>query len=239
LKKTAFGLSLLASTLLSAAYAAPVTVEINRDAYGVPHVFSDNNYGLFYGYGYAVAEDRLFQLDMARRSFVGTTAEVLGAGDNNAYLNYDINVRRNFNPESIHTQLAALSADDAAIFQGYADGYNAYLAKVLKNPALLPKEYVDFDFRPTPISAFDVAMIWVGSMANRFSDVNLEMGSLSLLNDLEAKHGKEQAQRIFNELLWVNDPHSPTTVPNTTAETPVSMQQPAPPLKPTTRNKAT
>lgn len=228
LKKTAFGLSLLASTLLSAAYAAPVTVEINRDAYGVPHVFADSNYGLFYGYGYAVAEDRLFQLDMARRSFVGTTSEVLGAGDNNAYLNYDINVRRNFNPESIHTQLAALSADDAAIFQGYADGYNAYLAKVLKNPALLPKEYVDFDFRPTPISAFDVAMIWVGSMANRFSDVNLEMGSLSLLNDLEAKHGKEQAQRIFNELLWVNDPHSPTTVPNTTAETPVSMQQPVP-----------
>ncbi|MGG4774640.1 penicillin acylase family protein [Paenalcaligenes sp. Me52] len=228
LKKTAFSLSLLASALLSVAHAAPVTVEINRDAYGVPHVFADSNYGLFYGYGYAVAQDRLFQLDMARRSFVGTTAEVLGAGDNNVYLNYDINVRRNFNPESINKQLAALPEEDASIFKGYADGYNAYLAQVLKKPELLPKEYVDFDFAPTPISAFDVAMIWVGSMANRFSDVNLEMGSLSLLNDLEAKHDKAEAERIFNELLWVNDPNSPTTVPKSATEKPVSYHQPAP-----------
>ena len=229
LKKTAFSVSLLASALLSVAHATPVTVEINRDAYGVPHIFADSNYGLFYGYGYAVAQDRLFQLDMARRSFVGTTAEVLGAGDNNVYLNYDINVRRNFDPASINKQLAALQHEDASIFKGYADGYNAYLAQVLKNPELLPKEYVDFDFAPTPISAFDVAMIWVGSMANRFSDVNLEMGSLSLLNDLEAKHGKAQAERIFNELLWVNDPNSPTTVPMADTDKPVSYQQQTPP----------
>ena len=230
--KTAFSLSLLASSLLTVTHAAPVTIEINRDAYGVPHVFADSNYALFYGYGYAVAQDRLFQLDMARRSFVGTTAEVLGAGDNNAYINYDINVRRNFNPSSIRQQLDALADDDAAIFTGYAAGYNAYLAEVKRNPGLLPKEYLDFGFEPTPISDFDVAMIWVGSMANRFSDVNLEMGSLSLLNDLEAQHGKAQAARLFNELLWVNDPDSPTTVPKSSTDNAVLSQPSAlPPLR--------
>lgn len=46
------------------------SVEVMRDSYGVPHVFADSNYGLYYGYGYAVAQDRLFQTDMARRSFL-------------------------------------------------------------------------------------------------------------------------------------------------------------------------
>lgn len=213
-KKTLLGFSLLACSLFQPVNAQlPNTVTIHRDHYGVPHVFADHQYGLFYGYGYAVAQDRLFQIDMARRSFVGTTAEVLGAGENDIYLNYDISVRKNFNPSSIHKQIAALNKDDAAIFQGYADGFNAYLKKVQQNPELLPKEYVDYDFEPTPLSSFDVVMIWVGSMANRFSDINLEMSALSLLQDLEQQHGKEKAQRIFNELRWINDPASPTTVP--------------------------
>lgn len=226
-KKTLLGFSLLACSLFQPVNAQlPNTVTIHRDHYGVPHVFADHQYGLFYGYGYAVAQDRLFQIDMARRSFVGTTAEVLGAGENDIYLNYDISVRKNFNPSSIHKQIAALNKDDAAIFQGYADGFNAYLKKVQQNPELLPKEYVDYDFEPTPLSSFDVVMIWVGSMANRFSDINLEISALSLLQDLEQQHGKEKAQRIFNELRWINDPASPTTVP--TGHT-VPLSQATPP----------
>lgn len=222
-KKTFLGLSLIASALFNSAYAtSPQTIEIQRDNYGVPHVFADTTYGLFYGYGYAVAQDRLFQIDMARRSFIGSTAEVLGAGPNNAYLNYDISVRQNFNPVSIQRQMATLNQADADIFQGYADGYNAYLAKVKKNPELLPKEYVDYDFEPSPLSGFDVVMIWVGSMANRFSDTNLEVSALGLLQDLEQQHGPEKAHRIFNELRWLNDPQSPTTVPAANNAAPTS-----------------
>jgi acyl-homoserine lactone acylase PvdQ len=44
----------------------------------VPHIYANDTRGLFYGYGYAVAEDRLFQMEMARRSVLGTVAEVLG-----------------------------------------------------------------------------------------------------------------------------------------------------------------
>lgn len=39
-------------------------VTIRRDAYGMPHVYADTVYGIFYGYGYAVAQDRLFQMEM-------------------------------------------------------------------------------------------------------------------------------------------------------------------------------
>ena len=53
-------------------------VEIRRDGYGMPHVPASTPFGLFYGYGYVVAQDRLFQMEMARRSTQGRVAEVLG-----------------------------------------------------------------------------------------------------------------------------------------------------------------
>ena len=49
------------------------------DAYGTPQVFADSNYGVFFGYGYAVASDRLFQMEMLKRTAQGRVAEVLGA----------------------------------------------------------------------------------------------------------------------------------------------------------------
>src|SRR5262245_56421741 len=42
-------------------------VEIRRDRWGVPHVFADTDLDLFFGFGYATAQDRLFQLDYWRR----------------------------------------------------------------------------------------------------------------------------------------------------------------------------
>ena len=38
-------------------------VAIERDRWGIPHVFADNDTDLFFGFGVAVAQDRLFQLD--------------------------------------------------------------------------------------------------------------------------------------------------------------------------------
>src|SRR4051794_21351660 len=42
-------------------------VSIERDSHGIPHLFADNHHDLFFGFGYAMAQDRLFQLDWLRR----------------------------------------------------------------------------------------------------------------------------------------------------------------------------
>ena len=42
-------------------------VEIERDKLGIPHVYAANDADLFVGFGYAMAQDRLFQLDWLRR----------------------------------------------------------------------------------------------------------------------------------------------------------------------------
>lgn len=48
--------------------------------------------GLLHGFGYAVAEDRLFQMEMARCSVLGTVAEVLGPkyAARDAYMHQDL-----------------------------------------------------------------------------------------------------------------------------------------------------
>src|SRR5262245_20784144 len=54
-------------------------VRIYRDDFGVPHVFAETNRALFAGFGYTVAEDRLWQLELFRRAAYGQLAEILGA----------------------------------------------------------------------------------------------------------------------------------------------------------------
>jgi len=64
-------------------------VTIRRDERGIPYVEAKNDEDLYFGQGYAIAEDRLFQMDLFRRTARGELAEVLGAGPNNIALDQD------------------------------------------------------------------------------------------------------------------------------------------------------
>ena len=55
-------------------------VRIERNAWGIPSIFAENDEDLFIGFGYAMAQDRLFQLDYLRRRGAGRLAEIL-SGD--------------------------------------------------------------------------------------------------------------------------------------------------------------
>lgn len=186
-------------------------VTIKRDSYGVPHVYANDVRGLFHGFGYAVAEDRLFQMEMARRAVLGTVSEVMGP----SYVALDKGSRAGFTPDSIRAQMARLSPDDKAIFEGYAAGFNARVNEVLAAQAtLLPKQFVDAGFRPkADWTGYDVAMIWVGTMANRYSNVSSEVANLRLLEQLRKARGDVAGRQLFDQIRWVEDPLAPTTVP--------------------------
>jgi penicillin amidase len=53
-------------------------VEVLRDRWGVPHIYARNTHDLFFAQGYITALDRLWQIDMWRRTGTGNLAEVLG-----------------------------------------------------------------------------------------------------------------------------------------------------------------
>jgi acyl-homoserine lactone acylase PvdQ len=55
-------------------------VRIVRDQYGVPHVYAATSRALFYGEGYAVGQDRLWQGELLRRTGTGTISEMPRVG---------------------------------------------------------------------------------------------------------------------------------------------------------------
>lgn len=201
-------------------------VVIKRDDHGVPHVYAADALGLFHGFGYAVAEDRLYQLEMARRSGNGTVAEVLGPD----YVQTDVATRSNVDPGSIRRQLKALSAEDRAVFDGYASGVNARIRDVRADGRrLMPREFVDAGFEPKEWTGEDVALLWVGLVLNRFFSNSSEVGNLQLRQDLIAAHGAEVGARIYDQLRWVEDPTAPTIVPRSGPAAPAGASSGAEP----------
>ena len=53
-------------------------VEVLVDRWGVPHIYAQNTHDLFFAQGYVAARDRLWQIDLWRRTGTGKLAEVLG-----------------------------------------------------------------------------------------------------------------------------------------------------------------
>ncbi|WP_044562885.1 penicillin acylase family protein [Azospirillum sp. B4] len=196
-------------------------ITIKRDTYGVPHIYADTVRGLYHGYGYAVAEDRLYQMEMARRSGTGTVAAVLGP----AYVAVDKATLSGVDPAAVRAQLAALPPEERDIFEGYADGINARIRDVLADRThLMPREFITQDFEPTPWTAQDVAMVGIGLIFNRFFSGTAEVANLRLLNALVEAKGATAGRQIYDQLRWVEDPTAPTILdkPPTAAGTSAS-----------------
>jgi len=56
-----------------------LTARIRRDAYGVPHIYSDTDDGVLFGAGYVVAADRNLLLDQARDNGIAAAIQLPGA----------------------------------------------------------------------------------------------------------------------------------------------------------------
>lgn len=131
-------------------------VKIVRDRYGVPSITGRTTSELWWGAGYATAQDRLFELEVFRRATTGHLAEVLGA----SYLPMDIEVRRDFyTPGELTAMFRHLSRSMRLRYQAYTAGINAWVAYVKTHPSDLPAEYVALGIVPTDFSPEDLIAI--------------------------------------------------------------------------------
>lgn len=188
--------------------SADQTVTIYRDQYGMPHVYAKSNFGVYFGYGYAVATDRLFQMEMLKRTARGRVAEVLGE----TYVTFDQKMRQEYDHRLIAQQLDQLTDKDLAILQGYAEGFNKRIDEVLQDQGALPQPFKKYDFLPSKWTAEDVAAIFIGAIAHRYADFNSERDNLRFLKAMEDRHGKDRAWQLFNSVKWLWDTNSPTTI---------------------------
>ncbi len=138
-------LSTLAGTLKIPGLQRPVTVL--RDAWGVPHIYAQNQHDLFFAQGYVTAQDRLFQMELWKRVGQGRLAEVLGP----EYLQRDINARLLAYRGSMQQEYASYAPDAKQILQAFTQGINAEIARRLApgGPGL-PLEFQLAGFKPEP-----------------------------------------------------------------------------------------
>ncbi len=131
-------------TLAGLGVSAPV--HIARDARGIPHVRAQNAHDLFFAEGYLQGSERLFQLDLYRRVVSGRLSEVFGS----AGLDNDIAARTYDVKGLIADQAAALSPDERAGAQAFADGINAAM-----RTRPLPPEFRALGYSPEPWTLAD------------------------------------------------------------------------------------
>jgi penicillin amidase len=127
----------VARTRQMAAAGLSTTVEIVDDAYGIPHIRARTIPDAFFGQGYVVARDRLFQIDLAHRRELGRLAEAFGPD----FAAHDAAARLFLYRGDLDEELALVPANILACARAYAAGINARVDEALADPALLPPEY--------------------------------------------------------------------------------------------------
>jgi len=132
--------------------AAPGPVEILRDRWGIPHVFAETDDALFFGFGVAMAQDRLWQMDYLRRKALGRLAEVLGPDA----LSLDIVARTVGFGRIALEHLGRLPEGTRSVLTQFAAGVNAAVAM---RGDRLPVEFALLDYVPqswTPLDSLAV-----------------------------------------------------------------------------------
>ena len=153
---------------------APVT--ISRDREYVPHIFAKSRGDLLFGLGFAHAQDRLWQMELSRRSGQGRLSEIFGERS----FTTDVFLRTLDLYGHAERSLAALTAEDRQDLVAYADGVNAFLTRRTGwfEPRL-PPEFILLRHTPEPWRPAD-SMVLAKLMALQLgANINHELARLA------------------------------------------------------------
>ncbi|MGH2661822.1 MAG: penicillin acylase family protein [Actinomycetota bacterium] len=204
----------LLAALLAApvpAGAAPEEIRIVRDQFGVPHVYAQTAQGASFGAGYALAQDRLWQLHVFRRIAKGRLSDILGP----LVVDIDRTVRFfTYTEEERAARFATYPADIQANLHAFADGINAWIDVVRTDPSKLPFEFAHFgeplDEDWTVDDSVALGDVLILSFGSGGGD---ELANAALLADLVDRFGEEQGLQRFDDLVLTNDPDAPASIP--------------------------
>lgn len=129
------------------------SVRIRRDSLGIAHVTAESEPDLFFGLGYAMAQDRLWQMDFQRRFVRGQLAAILG--------------RRALSSDRMMRTLGMGAAGDRAwdaaspevreVLTALTSGVNRWIEQARSR---LPIEFELLGYEPAPWQPADSIAIW-------------------------------------------------------------------------------
>jgi penicillin G amidase len=204
----AMGLGLVGAP--AQADSGPITIV--RDSYGVPHVYADTAVDVSYGAGYALAQDRLWQMHILRLLTKGNLSRLLG----DLILSADQEARFwLYTPEERAARFATYPADIRENLEAWRDGINAWIAEVHADPVNnMPFEFVEFAELPIEPWTLDDSLaigdylIWTfGSGGGR------EVSNLADLQRAIAEHGEALGTQLYDEVRYTIDPDAPASIP--------------------------
>ena len=155
--------------------------------------------------GYVVAQDRLWQMDMARRFAAGELAELLGS----SVVEHDKLQRVLQIRPAAERLTATMPEDQKRLFEAFARGVNAYIASHQDN---LPAEFRLLDYKPRPWQPVDSWLVALNMVArlDTLYPWKLERAQV------EAKLAPNLIAQLYPTTTWRD--HPPTqSIPDLTA----------------------
>ena len=144
------------------------SVEVVRDAVGVPHIFAQTFDDALFAQGYVAAQDRLWQMDVLRRLGYGELSEIFGL----RALETDREQRLLGFKRLVGRQEQNLPPEELRCLQRYSEGVNAF---ILRHRDCLPVEFYLLRYQPVPWSPRDtlVLNLWMGKLLSTSWDIDL------------------------------------------------------------------
>ena len=215
--------------------ADPVTT--TRDAQGIWFIEGGDLYDVFEAMGYAVAQDRLWQMDTFRRQARGTLSALLGPG----MVPTDVFLRTiGYSEEELTQLFEELSPDAQTVAQAYTDGVNRRIYEFLVGYDWMnmPYEYWLLGLQsvllgpglpvlPQPFTVNDT-LAWLAMLQRNFDPEALDTGQTDnaiLAQTLGAVYGQE-GLAMFTDLRWINDPAAQTMIPSGAKSAPTPSLDP-------------
>jgi len=178
-------------------------VIILRDCYGVPHIKGETETGVFFGQGFASAEDRYYQIEIWRREALGRLAEI-SASEADFDLDKEILTMSHTHQERVQA-FNGLPSEIQSMLEAFKDGINSYVDSAIAYPAkYLPYEFISEGIDSEYWSVYDLLAIRQRIQFFYSSRGGEELERLAELQD--------KGWEWFNENRPINDPAAFATI---------------------------
>ncbi len=118
-------------------------VTVVRDSFAIPHIYAENEHDLYVAVGYAMAQDRLWQMDLLRRVTQGRLAEIFGK----ELVDADFLFRALRFTEKSRKIFAGSDPAMRSCVEAFADGVNQFIRQAGDK---LPPEFGILGYQPEP-----------------------------------------------------------------------------------------
>ncbi len=197
-------------------------VTIQRDKFGIPHIYGQTRYDTMFGTGYATAEDRLLEMDILRHvgrgnatSYLAPLADASGndkdTWDVAPYTEADLQ-------RQIDSSIARYGAEGQQVrddANAYVDGVNKYISEARSNPLKLDGAYAAINpgrLGPDNFHERDIIAI-AGLVGGIFGKGGgNEVDSALILQAARKRFGDKKGTSVWADFRSAEDPEHSTIV---------------------------